>query len=66
MTTEEFLVEVTTANELFSEHIKLIRDFLIHCDLVKFARYEPLGEEIDWSFRSAKEIIDRTQENHTQ
>jgi len=66
MTTEEFLVEVTTANELFSEHIKLIRDFLIHCDLVKFARYEPLGEEVDWSFRSAKEIIDRTQEDHTQ
>jgi hypothetical protein len=62
MTTEEFLNTVKDNRVLSYEHKSLLRDFLSHCDLVKFAKYEPAGNEADLSFESAKRLIDQTRE----
>lgn len=58
MTTEEFLNSVKDDKALSYEHKSLLRDFLSHCDLVKFAKYEPAEKEADLSFESAKKLID--------
>ncbi|OQX81745.1 MAG: hypothetical protein B6D56_01335 [Candidatus Omnitrophica bacterium 4484_70.1] len=63
MTTEEFLTSVKDNELLSSEHKKLVGDFLSHCDLVKFAKYQPLREEIELSFASAKKLVDQTKES---
>jgi len=60
MTTEEFLNSVKDERTLSYEHKSLLRDFLSHCDLVKFAKYEPPEKEADLSFESAKKLIDQT------
>ncbi len=62
MTTEEFLNSVRDNKALSYEHKSLLRDFLSHCDLVKFAKYEPAEKEVDLSFESAKRLIDQTKE----
>jgi hypothetical protein len=62
MTTEEFLNRVKDDKALSYEHKKLLGDFLSHCDLVKFAKYEPAEKEADLSFESAKKLIDQTKE----
>lgn len=62
MTTEEFLIKVKEDSILSSEHKGLLRDFLVNCDLVKFARYQPAEQEANLSFASAKRLIDQTKE----
>ncbi|OQX53593.1 MAG: hypothetical protein B5M48_03180 [Candidatus Omnitrophica bacterium 4484_213] len=62
MTTEEFLNSVKDNKALSYEHKSLLRDFLSHCDLVKFARYKPPEKEVGLSFESAKKLIDQTKE----
>ena len=66
MTTEEFLVKLRTEDELIPEHKNLLREFLSHSDLVKFARYGPSVREIDLSFKSAKRLIDQTKHELTR
>jgi hypothetical protein len=61
MTIEEFLINFKGANNGSFEYKRLLRDFLMHCDMVKFARYEPSGDEIEQSFRSARELIKITE-----
>jgi len=59
MTTEEFLYYLKD-NRVFSyEDKSLLREFLSACDLVKFARHRPQEEDIERSFLSAKDIIDK-------
>ncbi len=65
MTTEEFLVSARDAAELISEHKNLLKEFLLCCDLVKFAKYAPSTEEINSIFDSAKNFIDQTKENES-
>jgi hypothetical protein len=62
MTTEEFLKAVKDNKLLSSEHKSLLRDFLSHCDMVKFAKYLPVEEEANLSFMSAKKLINQTKE----
>ncbi len=62
MTTEEFLADIKDSSVLSSGQKNLLRDFLLHCDMVKFARYKPLRKEIDSSLESAKKLIDQTKE----
>ena len=64
MTTEEFLNSVKNNKALSYEHKSLLRDFLSHCDLVKFARYEPDEKEADLSFESAKKLIEQTKDTN--
>lgn len=61
-TTEEFLTGLEGAGEFPDEYKPLLRDFLKHCDLVKFARFEPGAEDIQKSFDSCKAFIKGTEE----
>jgi hypothetical protein len=61
-TTEEFLNGLEKAGEFPAEYKPLLNDFLRHCDLVKFARFEPGTEDIQNSFNSCKAFIKGTEE----
>jgi len=63
MTTEEFLLRAKDAAELIREHKQLLKEFLLCCDLVKFAKYAPSTEEINYIFDSAENFIGQTKEN---
>ena len=56
-TTEEFLAELSRSNLLETSYKNLLKEFLNHCDLVKFAEYSPTNDEIQTSFDSCKEFI---------
>ena len=60
MTTEEFLDAVANDSNLKYEHKTLLSDFLMHCDLVKFARYGPDEGEMKSAYESAKRFVDET------
>ena len=62
MTTEEFLTTLKKSEALNSEQKSLVKDFLSHCDMVKFAKYLPQKKEIDSSYESAKNLVDQTKE----
>ncbi len=62
MTTEEFLFYVRDDSTLTVEHKALLREFLLCCDLVKFAKYAPSKEEIGSVFDSAKNFISQTKD----
>jgi hypothetical protein len=60
MTTEEFLNAVKRSKELTDEHKELLKEFLSHCDMVKFAKYGPTPLEIIDSYKSAERLVDQT------
>jgi len=60
MTTEEFLAGLSFSGVLSGAHKNILKEFLQHCDLVKFARYGPLPEEVEQSFNYARRFIDET------
>lgn len=60
MTTEEFLMKVKEDDALSVEQKGLLREFLESCDLVKFAKYEPVEQEAALSMSSAKRLIEQT------
>jgi len=64
-TTEEFLSELRTGSQLDPKHQTLLSDFLTHCDLVKFAEYQPNQDDIQKTFDSCKNFIMETQEAST-
>ncbi|MBE0536276.1 MAG: hypothetical protein IH624_11460 [Phycisphaerae bacterium] len=59
-TTEEFLAELGRAETLAAEHREDLRQFLEHCDLVKFAKYEPSVEQIEEALRMVERFVDKT------
>ncbi len=59
-TTEEFLKELTTAANLSEPHKALLRQFLKHCDMVKFAKYGPNREEIEGVWATARKFVEET------
>ena len=59
-TTEEFLADLAVADSLIQEHKQLLQNFLIHCDLVKFAAYLPAEQEIQNTFSACKTFISQT------
>ncbi len=60
MTTEEFMTAMKDSPEMLNEHKDLLKDFLFHCDMVKFAKYGPTPLEILDSFRSAEHLLEQT------
>jgi hypothetical protein len=62
LTTEEFLTGIKERNEFDTAHKQLLKNFLTHCDLVKFARHQPQREDIQKTFDACKEFILGTQE----
>ncbi|MDN3514267.1 MAG: BatD family protein [Candidatus Brocadia sp.] len=62
-TTEEFLIEMSHTYKLDDAHKRLIREFLVRCDMVKYARYGPSVTEIKETYDAAKRLIDETRES---
>ena len=62
MTTEEFLSTLKDSRVLRSGQKTLLSDFLSHCDMVKFAKYQPDENESDASYESARRFIEETKE----
>ena len=61
-TTEEFLTGLEVAQEFPGTYKPLLKTFLNHCDLVKFAEYQPQAEDIQKTFDSCKAFIKGTEE----
>ena len=51
---------IANNSNLKDEHKTLLSNFLIQCDLVKFARYGPDEGEMKSAYESAKRFIDET------
>ena len=61
-TTEEFLGSIQSDNAFNTAEKSLLKDFLIHCDLVKFARFQPETGDIQQTFDSCKAFITGTRD----
>ena len=61
-TTEEFLTGLEAAQEFPDTYKPLLKTFLNHCDLVKFAEHQPRAEGIQKTFDSCKAFIKGTEE----
>lgn len=59
-TTEEFLHELQDSRRLTAEHTLLLADFLSQCDLVKFAKVEPLQPALEGLHAIAWRIVEET------
>jgi len=59
-TTEEFLIELKYSEALAEEYRNDLKLFLEHCDLVKFARYEPSADQITRTLKMVEEFVDKT------
>ncbi len=62
MTTEEFFFSVKDSAALAGEHQAVLKEFLVCCDLVKFAKYSPQSREIENALETAQRFIDQTKE----
>ncbi len=61
-TTQELLPELTNRRDIDDATKKTSRDFLVHSDLIKFAKHKPSGEEIDGSYQHVVKVINTTKE----
>lgn len=59
-TTEEFLEELQSSSVLSLSQKQALGDFLMRCDLVKFARYEPGEPELRDLLDAALRLVDET------
>ena len=59
-TTEEFLSELAASDLLAATDKESIAEFLMHCDLVKFAKHSPTNEQIQRTFDLVKQFIEKT------
>jgi len=59
-TTEEFLVELRNSLTFDPRHKDLLKSFLRHCDMVKFAELQPTSDEVDGAIGSCKRFVDET------
>lgn len=62
MTTEEFLTGLKETDALKADHKSLLREFLSHCDMVKFAKHSPDEKEAELSYGSASLLVEQTKE----
>jgi len=60
-TTEEFLAGLEAEREFPGTYKSLLKTFLVHCDLVKFAEHQPRAEDIQKTFDSCKAFIKGTE-----
>ncbi|MCC9600465.1 hypothetical protein LOC67_07820 [Stieleria sp. JC731] len=62
LTTEEFLASISNSPDISSAHQGLLRDFLRHADLVKFAGAKPSTSETARSIEIAKRFLEETKQ----
>jgi len=60
-TTDEFLYELQATNLLTPDQKTSLGDFLNRCDLVKFAKYEPVEPELRDLHASAVRLVEETE-----
>jgi hypothetical protein len=60
-TTEEFLEELAASALLTYDQKQTLGEFLMGCDLVKFARYEPGESELRSIYDAAVRLVDETE-----
>jgi hypothetical protein len=65
-TTEEFLEELKKSEFLEPRYKQELKNFLEHCDLVKFAKYQPTNEQINESLTMAEKFVDNTKSQDVQ
>jgi hypothetical protein len=63
-TTEEFLANQRDGTVLDPPHQQLLGKFLHHCDLVKFAEYQPTNEDVQAAFDACRDFIFQTREQN--
>ncbi len=61
-TTEEFLAGLEKNRDFPEQYKTLLKTFLNHCDLVKFAEHQPKTEDIQKTFDSCRAFIEGTEE----
>ncbi len=59
-TTEEFLIEAGSGLEVDDEKKEMIAQFLVHCDMVKFALLQPTERDVQKTFDSCRDFINAT------
>jgi hypothetical protein len=59
-TTEEFLVELRHGVTFDQRHKDLLKSFLRHCDMVKFAELQPTADEVDGAIGACRRFVDET------
>jgi hypothetical protein len=65
-TTEEFLAEIHQSETLAGRYQALLKEFLVHCDMVKFAELRPTNDEIQKTFDICKQFVLETQVNEAE
>lgn len=60
LTTEEFMDQLRNSDKLTIEYKNLLREFLSHCDMVKFAGLTPSGTDIVNTIESCEKFIEET------
>jgi hypothetical protein len=60
-TTEEFLYELQASSLLTPEQKQSLAEFLASCDLIKFAKYEPMETELRALHASALRLVNETE-----
>ncbi len=59
-TTEEFLESVVYSDRLQQRHIDLLKEYLNHCDLVKFAKFDPGKSRAKLLVQTTRNFIEET------
>ena len=59
-TTEEFLDAMLVAGGPIAKHRGLLSAFLEHCDLVKFARHQPVPDDMHNALQRARDFVEQT------
>jgi hypothetical protein len=57
MTSEEFLLYLVDFPNISDEHKKMLKEFLDHCDMVKFAKYRADDKEMTQSLDYAYKLV---------
>jgi len=65
-TTEEFLREARSSGALMEADVGLLEEFLLHCDLVKFAGAQPDPARVDQTESLVRGFIERTRSTEAQ
>ncbi|MFQ5665534.1 MAG: BatD family protein [Candidatus Binatia bacterium] len=60
MTTEEFLTAVAHDGRLLAAHRRLLAEFLVQADLVKFARHQPAKQDSEAAYAAARRFVEET------
>ena len=60
MTTEEFLLATARDGRLVAAHRRLLGEFLVESDLVKFARHLPTIADTERAWAAARRFVDET------